>query len=688
MTLRRPRSFALTSLMALCLPGAGYATDVGVSSLGATGGLHTPSAFVLPAGEAAASIGNAQDPRLGTYDRHESYTLGFGLGGGVELFGRLTEYTNPSNLPAGQIDWTGIRDISANVKWQIPMVSKSLPKFALGATDLGGGAVFFRSVYAVASDTEGPLRWSLGYARGTAAAGQSESVKVLDGVFGGAELRLLDTRATLLAESTGSTNYVGLRYYSEPLSWLGRAQLVSSIQKSLNGKDPFGAASDSTSVQFSLVVPLGADGAVPAQHLAQIHAAYQALPAEPISLPAADRWALLTERLRSAGFDRVRIGLAGKTLVVEFENQRYLRNEVDALGIVFGLAAEHAPQEIERVHAVSRKNGLAVFEASLSAEGLRGFLRWGDAQPSSDSITVGGLMASEADSIAWVSATARAENLLRVSLSPLLNTAVGTELGLFDYSLAVKVHASVPLWRGAQAYADVVQRVSNSSNMDADAPLRASLIRSGTQTVAVQQSFWLGSRWFSSIGVGRYQFGTTGAEVESKLLLPWGDDSLHFSASSVSDVSGGKAWSASYRWQLSSSTWIEPSVNQYTDGARGPGLALTRWFGDVNVQLFARKDLDNTFAGVKMSLPLTPRQGMSNGPLQIAGSPRFDIGLRTRLAQGGCNCLLQDAVRPLELSFQSESEQLNAGRLSAEYVRSQLERMRESFYLYGRPLIQ
>ncbi len=662
--------------------------DMGISSIGASGGLHTPSAFVLAAGESATSVSNAQDPRLGNYDRHEIYTLGFGLGGGVELFGRLTEYTSPSNLPPGQIDWIGIRDISANVKWQIPLASKSLPKFAVGATDVGGGATFFRSVYAVVSDTEGPLRWSLGYAHGTAAAGQNEAAKVLDGVFGGAELRLLDTRATLLAESTGSTTHVGVRYYSEPWAWLGQAQLVSSLQKSINGKDPFGAPSDPTSLQFSLLIPLGADGAVSPQQLAQKHAAYQALPAEPLVLPDVDRWAVLTERLRSAGFDRVRIGLSGKTLVVAFENQRYLRNEVDALGIVFGLAAEHAPQEIERLHAVSLKNGLAVLEASLSAQALRAYLRWGDAQPLHDSIAAGGLTDADADAVTWVSATARAENLLRVSLSPLLNTAVGTELGLFDYSLAVKARASVPLWRGAQAYADVVQRVSNSNNMDADAPLRASLIRSGTQTVALQQSFWLGSRWFSSIGVGRYQYGTTGAEVESKLYVPWSDDSVHFSYSSVSSVGAGQAWSASYRWQLSPSTWLEPSVNQYNDGGRGPGLALTRWFGDVNVQIFARKDLDNTFAGVKMSLPLTPRQGMSNGLLQIAGSPRFDIALRTRLAQGGCNCLLQDAVRPLELSYQSESEQLNSGRWSVGYVQSQLERMRDSFYLYGRPLIQ
>ncbi len=662
--------------------------DTGISSIGATGGLHTPSAFVLAEGEAAASVSNAQDPRLGTFDRHDIFTLGFGLGGGVELFGRLTEYTSPSNLPPGQIDWVGIRDITANFKWQIPLASKSLPKFAVGATDVGGGAVFFRSVYAVASDTQGPLRWSLGYARGTTPTGQNDAAKVLDGVFGGAELRLLDTRATLLAESTGNTNHVGLRYYSEPLSWLGRAQLVSSLQKSINGKDAFGAASDPTSLQFSLLIPLGADGTASSQQLAQTHAAYQALPAEPLDLPAADRWAVLTERLRSAGFDRVRVGLAGKTLVVEFENQRYLRNEVDALGIVLGLAAENAPPEIARLHAVSRKNGLAVLEASLGAQALRSYLRWGDVQTLQDSVAVGGITDADADAITWVSGTTRAENLLRVSLSPLLNTAVGTELGLFDYSLALKARASVPLWRGAQAYADVVQRVSNSSNMDADAPLRASLIRNGTQTVALQQSFWLGSRWYSSIGVGRYQYGTTGAELDSKLYLPWSDDSVHVSATSVSSVNAGQAWSATYRWQISPTTWLEPSVNQYTDGGRGPGLALTRWFGDVNVQIFARKDLDNTFAGVKMSLPLTPRQGMSNGPLQIAGSPRFDVALRTRLAQGGCNCLLQDAVRPLELSYQSESEQLNSGRWSVGYVRSQLERMRDSFYLYGRPLIQ
>lgn len=667
-------------LSALCYPIFGYAADVGISSIGASGGLHTPSAHVLSAGEAAISVANALDPRLGSYERHQNFTLGFGLGGNVELFGRLAEYTNPTNAAIGFPDATGIRDISANVKWQIPFASKSLPKVAVGATDISGGAVFFKSVYGVVGDTTGPFRWSLGYARGTPATGRADSTKVLDGIFGGAELRLLDTRATALAETNGNTNHIGLRYYSEPLSWLGQAQLVSSLQRSMNAKDPLGLASDSTSAQFSLLIPLDGNGAGRSHLLGQTNTAYQALSPEPLALPSDSRWDTLAERLRTAGLDRVRIGLSGKTLVVEFENQRYLHNEVDALGIVFGLAVEHASPDIERVHAVSRKNGLAVLEVTLSAADFRGYLRWADAQQTRDSLEVGALEAGE--HITWVSGADTAGNWARITLSPLLNTTVGTEIGLFDYSLALKARGSVPLWRGALAYADVVQRVSNSSNMNDGAPFESSLHRNGVQTVALQQSFWLGPHWFSSVGVGRFQFDKTGAELESRVYLPWNDDILYVGANS------SQAWFAGYRWQISTTTWIEPSFNQYIDGARGPAVAFTRWFGDVAVQMFARKDIDYTFVGLKISLPLAPRQGMSTGLLHVAGSPRFDTGLRTLMARDGCNCLLQQSVRPFELSYQSESEQFNSGRTSLAYFRSQLGRMRDAFYLYGRTLLQ
>lgn len=90
---RRTHKASLTLLGLAMLPAVGYAQGLGVASLGATGGLTIPSAYVLGSGDLALSLGNYQDPKLGTFSRKQNYTLGIGLVPGVELFGRFAEYT-------------------------------------------------------------------------------------------------------------------------------------------------------------------------------------------------------------------------------------------------------------------------------------------------------------------------------------------------------------------------------------------------------------------------------------------------------------------------------------------------------------------------------------------------------------------------------------------------------------------
>lgn len=665
-----------TTLLLCCVSSA-HAADRGVASIGATGGLHIPSAHVLESGEAAASFGNAQDPKLGAYDTRQNYTLGFGLGGNVELFGRLAEYTTPNNAPPGLPNFaTGLRDISANVKWQLPLQTSWLPKLAVGMTDVSGGAVFFKSAYAVASDTAGPLRWSLGFARGAARGGQATGAKVLDGPFGGAELRLWGTRVTLLAETNGSSKHAGVRYTSEPLPWLGQAQFVGTLQQSFN----------TTSYQTTLVFPLGADAAAVRRSTATASAASPLL-AESVSGSPTENMEKLRLVLQATGLDRVRVGTHGPMWVVEYENQRYLRNEVDALGLVLGLAAELAPGDIKSVRAIALKNGQAMSQTSVSPAAYRDYLRWGDTQPVLDSMAFDVLAPEDLASVQWLGGPPAPTNRLRVSLRPLLNTNVGTEFGLFDHSLALQARVSTGLWKGAVAYADVVRPVSNSANFEPGRIFSSRLHRSGLQTAALQQSFWLGPRWFSSVGAGRYGYDTTGLQAESILLMPWNDDSVHLHASTVSTKnqtsSSQPAWSTSYRWRANPKTWLEAGFHEYTDGGRGPSLLLTRWFGDVALQMVARRDADHTFVGLQISLPLTPRQGMGAAAVQVSGSPRFATGLRTKMANGGANYVIPMAVRPLELSFAAEVELLNSGRITAPYVRSQLMRMRESFYLYA-----
>lgn len=687
------------------LPGA-WAQGAGTSSLGATGGLHIPSAYVLGTGEAAASLGNEQDPKLGDFTHRRNYTLGFGLGQGLEVFGRLADYNNPqliANPGPGLPDLYGIRDISANLKWQLPIQAPGIPRLAVGITDVSGGVTFFRSAYAVASDEWGPVRWSAGLARGTA-RGQA---KVLDGLFGGAEARLWDTRATALVETDGTRRHVGLRYYSTPLPWLGNAQAIGSVQRSFGASTLQGHNGDATAFNLTLVVPMGADDATRNQRAREAAQKTAPLPPlDPLAPPGGRTTAALPDplpalqsALRSAGLDRIRVGTLGANLVVEFENQRYLHNEADALGIVLGLGAEYAPSGIRRVHAIALKAGQVVFESSVDVTAFRNYLRDGDAIPALASMGSGRLPGYNDSAVQWLNATASPFSKVRISLQPLLNHALATEVGVFDYSLALQARATAPLWQGAELYADTVQRLHNTANLAPGRVYGGLRHRNGLQTLALQQSFWLGPSVFTSVGAGRYQFDALGAEGESIFFVPWNTDSVHLrgSVNHFSDRPAGTtnqsrtvdAWSANYRWRMAPTTWAEGGIHTYTDGSSGPSVALTHWFGDTALQLYARKGGSNTFVGLELSLPLAPRQGMGEAAVQLTGTPRFATGVRTLRASGAnnSNYIKFDAVRPVALSYQPEVQMLNSGRITADYMRTQLPRLRESFYLYARALM-
>jgi hypothetical protein len=681
---------------------AALAQGVGVASIGATGGLHIPSAYVLGTGEAALSLDN-EDPALGTlYNHHRNYTLGFGLGGSAEIFGRLNHVQNIGITPAWQEKLIG-GDISLTAKWQLPIDVKGLPKLALGLTDYGGGATYFRSVYAVGSDEIGPLRWSLGYARSTPSS--LNKSPVLDGLFGGAELRLGASGATVLAESDGKRQHAGLRYYGPVMPWLGDSQFIGTVQRSFGGAVSLDHQPDQASVNFSLVLPLGADDAARERRTRRVIKDMTAL--KPLQLPSpmtpasreatAERLGELLRTLRASGLDRLRVGTIGSDLVVEYENQRYLHNEVDALGIVLGLAAEHAPRASKRVHVISLKAGLVMFETSVNISSYRAWLR--DPSESAavgDSLGFGRLSGYDAGMVDWLGGTGQAVRRLNVALSPLLNYTLGTEVGLFSYSLALQARLSAPLWRGSEVYGDVVQRVDNSINMDPGHVYEASRHRNGLKTFALQQSYWIDPRVFASVGAGRYQYNQMGVEGEAIVFVPWGQDSVHLrgratrSNDSPETTDAGSSASASYRWHMTPSTWVEGGVQHYSDGSKGPSLVVTRWFGDAAVQMFARQGGSNTFVGLELNLPLTPRQGMGSAPVQLTGNPRYALSMRTLLtsATNTGNFQIPNAVRPVDLSYKPEVELLNSGRVNPDYIRSQLARLRESFYLYALALMQ
>lgn len=75
---------------------------------------------------------------------------------------------------------------------------------------------------------------------------------------------------------------------------------------------------------------------------------------------------------------------------------------------------------------------------------------------------------------------------------------------------------------------------------------------------------------------------------------------------------------------------------------------------------------------------------MAPGPVFFTGTSQQVQGIRTRLTTAGqpANLVQPGAVRDIQLETSLDATQLNAGRLSRDYLVSQLYRMREAFFIF------
>lgn len=668
--------------------GSAKAQQTGVSSLGVTGGLVVPSAFVLEPGTLVLSAGNYREPKFGITGRNRNYSLGVGLLPYVEVFGRFADYTDP--IP-GSILSSGVRDLSANVKVQLPPFWSTLPNLAVGVNDISGGASFFKSTYVVASDQLGPLRWSLGFASGKRPSNAAGQAAVFKGGFAGAEFLLGNTGAAALAEYDGQQKHLGLRYYSPKLASLGDANVVATLQRSFGATRSTGQKADASSVAVSLVMPLGAAGkkaeATPKNALPPLDAKRESA----LVATAADRLDSLQRALTAVGLERVRVGTLANNLVVEYENQRYGHNEADAMGVVLGLAAEHAPVGVQRAYAVSLKAGLRVYEISVDIPSYRAFLRDGDAANVRANMSFDRAPAYVQADVKWVSALPSRRSPVRLEIKPDFNYAVATEVGAIDYSLAANVQGIVPVWDGAELYTSFVQRLTNTDNAETGRVFENLRQPNGLKSAAIQQSFWVSDSMIANVGVGRFNYGAFGVQAESTVYLPNSQDVVRlrgarYNRAIVEGASTKGAYSGSYRWVQSPNTWLEAGYQAYSDGSRGPALSMTRWFGDVGLQLFYRKGGERQFAGLELSIPLTPRQGDTPSTIAFSGTQRFEKGIRTRItdSNSAANAVDINAVRDTQLDYNAEVRQLNSGRVGQGYFASQIYRMREAFFLFAR----
>lgn len=713
-------AFVATSFLSadLC---AGADLQNHLSLQGFTGIINTPSAEVTTASDVDLQFNNQLESQfVRKYPNERNFIFSLGILPHVELGGRLASRVDSSKSRGYIVG--GERDLSGNIKLQLPWQPSYLPHLAVGVQDFGGGAPQFRSKYAVASETLGPLKLSLGYGTGP---------DRLSGVFGGAEWQALDWLYVLADNDSDESNF-GLRLVT-PRPVFGAATFSATAKLATTGtaKDfalgielriplgnerrntrPLLAPVDATDISTEPTAPLapplsseslagGANrGEAPLAAIPYSSDASTVMPASRVpqlnnitdeAMDSALR--RIGDRLTALSFQFVQVGAdGGGTLYVEYENLRYNHGFLDAMGLVLGTVTAMTPHGIERIEVLATKRDVPLLSIGVSVELYRAFLADPSATlaPLRADMRVARTLGFGDRNIYWLpQASDTRHTWFDFVLRPDAHTFVGTEFGAFDYSLALRTDARLNLWRGADLATTWDFPISHSDDVNPGRTFSDARHDSGLQDAFLQQILPLAPTIINMTSVGRQiadHQEYLGAWNETVWNPATGQHSFRLKLGYFEDEQGRERnmWTGYYDlfWAPLNSVF-EVNYGQYWYGDRGFTFIARRFFGDTAVSAFVKYNGDKA-GGLSVSFPLTPRQDPKPGIAQVRGANRWAYGMQTSIG-------LAKNSNPIDTRIAVDSntynnllkDVLDAGRLNAPYIRENVLRLRDAYVEWG-----
>ncbi len=715
-------------LVLLCLATRLHAQanqDSSLSLQGFSGVLNTPNAHVQREGTVDVLYTNQREnlPLSGIPAWEDNYFFSVGMFSFAEVGARLT------NIPPTGIYTKGDRDLSVNGKLSTaPLTShfRFSPTLAVGVEDVGGASHFFDTTYVVASaDPLGWLRVSAGYGTGP---------DRMKGAFGGVELRAHDWVTLLGDYDTRDTN-VGVRLSAPPLPYI-RARLTGTLSRSienskglvltggftmpLNFKESSRQRAASTSAHDTLWGALTAKKVRPAAPnsvsppIATSGPVNPAIPPTVASIPAPEpspqvneassqiNEALLASmvslqaRLVKAGFVNVRVGLQGKTLVVEYENIRYNHSELDAIGVVAGVASQGAGNGAEELRMVVRRKGLALLQIEAPLLPLRNWLDGNESiQP--PALTVSQKVTPE-DRIPFVIGDTNPGRLKpSLMVYPSLITLVGTDYGLFDYQLSIRPELQLPLWAGATGVARADIPVAWTPNLDNGQVYSSYRTPARLDRLMFFQAIPLAPGLVANLGAGKILDSDKGTLNELSWTLGGGMNRFKVTQSWGRDVGTTRnVLLGSYRYFLARHDLaFEGTGGRFYGQDTGFIVSMQRFFGDSSVTLYFKDAVTPTNsnrllqAGLQLEFPLTPRRDMKARPIQIRGNEDWSYAQETGIASSNSqneNYLAPSVAIVPEPTQSLATYYYDRERLNADYILSHTDRIREAWRFFRNQL--
>lgn len=678
----------------------------GLSLQGFTGILNAPNAHVTEEGYFYGLYSNQKESKWRDQVRfQDNYLFSVGFFGFAEFGGRL-------------FDAPGIgRDLSANLKLSTEPFFRQyryVPSLAVGFQDIGGGATFFSSKYAVISEDLWRFRLSAGY------AGFASGNYPSKGKFAGAEFKACDW-IYLLSEYDKRETNVGVRLVT-PQFWRIPISFTATAKSSIShrpGNVDFAVGlnlpldfrvrpkkSAVTVAAFPAASEVGAaspTAAGPASEKPSA-AAPQTLPAVSVTQapsPAAEVsnagvLAALRDRLVQIGFTNVRVGATNSgILVVEYENVRFNHNELDGAGVVLGVASALAKDRFDSIRLVIKRHDIKMARLLLPLRSADAFLNGTLPQAQLNDALVVRFDAPDED-VTFVPGKGNS-GFLKASLMlwPGLTTAVGTDFGVFDYEVSVKPDLLVDLWKGALINARWDVPVAWSDNFDDGKPFRSSRHPARMERLMLFQALKPAADLMINLGGGvvlPHDYGT----LNEALWSP-GNGSHRFRAFQAyakdSDTQQTtKAYLGSYRYYFAPlDLALEGTGGRFWAQDTGFALELKRFFGDATVSVYyknTQKDDSKRWkaAGIQFTFPLTPGKDLKHyANMQLRGTDEWSYSQETTLGKTNDLAPYPLAINPQPVTALYRSY-YNRDRLSEAYIRGHLDRLRDAWLRFGENL--
>ncbi|MDK1289555.1 YjbH domain-containing protein [Pseudoalteromonas umbrosa] len=672
---------------------------------GFTGLINTTNTEALESGSVDIGYNNMLDYSGNEYVDGHNIIFSAGVFDGLEVSGLIAAHTMHDNMfdPVIYAE-KQIRDLSFNLKYQIPFIPKDWFTIAVGSKDIGGAANRYKTHFAVASKEWADFRFSAGIAKSDHETG------LLNGAFGGIEWMPLDWFALQVEYDAEAVNAAARVVV--PKEWLydiGELTLTSRFYSSSDfaANDTYWGVNFKTSLYTKYqpvsagvkAAPVYANNSNKSSRPEPLKktTVLQSNQTELASIKAShvsslDRTELnklaraLRDILIEDGFESVRVGFTAQPLImVSLENASFNNNEIDALGLAAGRVAEVFSGTSAKFILELQNHGISMVSLSGDVALYEQFIK--ENVDPGVYVKVGGMQ--QPRGITWVGLESSNQRFLkpRVTLSPEVNSTHATEFGVLDYSLAIKADVNLPLWKGAGFNVSAQTLVSESDDFKEKKIFDDLSEDNGVRNAFFYQTYQLPWGFYNQTKVGFFRefHKYTGIINETAWVSPNGSHKFTntYGYFDYQDYDSNRDFhTIDYQYY-----WAERDVSIHITGGKfwrkdsGFKVETRFWFGDSYIALFG-EDTNAQVAGVAVSIPLSKRKNMNVTKFgQVKGNSSWRHQVGTRIGESHNNLVYQQAYQP-RLPVSINETFLNRGRSSVDYINSNLPRLRDAYITY------